>query len=341
MSGRKTTLAEATVEPSAIHADSADLYINTRCNFGCETCFLGDEYFAQDREMSRETAAAISEWLVHAGVRDVAIIGGEPTLHSDLVGIAEELRRVGIEQIRLITNGTPRARKLLAGPLDGLVDITYISLDGATQETNDALRGRGTFQHAMRAIDLLRERSMRFIITSTLGRAAVEEVDQLLALAENSGCQTLNLHWLSSVGRARGRDLAVPPARWRELVAYIAAYEPKRSDLVVECQVGTIVGAPGHHPTANAQVCAVRDRSNLQFMPDGSVFACGLLVDTPDLAGYRWDGERLLERTGNTELAMCEAFGAAGCPARQELLNEPPDDGLPVCIYERVTRGDG
>ncbi|HKP90069.1 MAG TPA: radical SAM protein [Thermoleophilaceae bacterium] len=327
------------VDRAAIHADSADIYINTRCNFGCETCFLGDDYFARDLAMGSDEVAAIGGWLVDAGVRDVAILGGEPTLHPEFLDVMTALRQVGVGNLRLITNGTPRARRLLDGPLDGLVDLTYVSLDGASAEVNDALRGKGTFRHAMLAIELLRDRGMPFVITSTLGAAAVNELDALLELAEASDCQVLNLHWLSAVGRARYRDLAVHPSQWREVVLRIADYTPRRRGLTIECQVGALSPGAPWSSEIDPRACAVRERSNLQFMPDGRVFSCGLLVDTPTLAAYHWDGTQLLERAGRTELRVCTDFCADGCPARQALLGEPAtDEHLPVCIYERVVR---
>jgi MoaA/NifB/PqqE/SkfB family radical SAM enzyme len=329
--------AEPIVDPATFRALSADLYINTRCNFGCRTCFLGDAYFERDLTMSVDEVAAIGAWLVEAGVRDVAVLGGEPTLHPHLPEILSALRNEGVAQLRLITNGTPRARRLLAGPLEGLVDLTYVSLDGATAEVNDALRGPGTFRHAMLAIDLLRERGLPFVITATLGRAAVEQLDDLLELAEASGCRTLNVHWLSSVGRARGQDMAVPAERWREVVTSVDAYKPRRSDLEVECQVGSRPPGAPWAPRIDPSACAVRDRANLQFMPDGHVFSCGLLVDSPGLAGYRWDGEHLLRRAGVTEVTVSDAFDGPGCPARLRLLGEAAAEH-PVCIYERVVR---
>jgi MoaA/NifB/PqqE/SkfB family radical SAM enzyme len=331
--------AESVVEPASIRADSADIYINTTCNFRCETCFLGDEYFDQELTITPDEAGAIGAWLVRAQVRDVAVLGGEPTLHPDVVAVFQALRASGVEHLRLITNGSPRAHRLLAGPLEGLVDLTYVSLDGATAEINDAVRGPGAFRHAMGAIDLLRERGQPFVITSTLGHAAIERLDELLQLAEASGCTTLNLHWLSSVGRARNRELAVSAERWEKVVARIAEYTPRRAGLEIECQVGWRSASAPWAEEIDPQACVVRERANLQFMPDGKVFSCGLLVDTPALAAYRWDGQRLLERSASTELGMCCAFQGLGCPARQVVLNEPATaERVPVCIYERVVR---
>jgi MoaA/NifB/PqqE/SkfB family radical SAM enzyme len=337
-------LAEATVDPASMRVQSADLYINTLCNFTCTTCFLGDAYFQRDLAMTPSEVRAIARWLRRAGTEDIAVLGGEPTLHRSLVEIMRGLREEGIRHIRLITNGTPRGRHLLEGELDGLVDLVYVSLDGAHAGVNDAIRGKGAFRHAMATMELLRERGMPFVITSTLGRAASasEEVSALLALAEASGCKRLNVHWLSAVGRARNRQLVVSPGEWAAVASRIARYTPKRPDLEVECQVGSVIRGAAWANEISTRACAVRERSNLEFMPDGQVFSCGLLVDSPGVAAYRWDGQRLLQRGGSTELTMCNEFEGDGCPARQTLLDDFADsERLPVCIYQRIRRAQG
>lgn len=327
--------AEVEIAPEQVRAESIDLYVNSVCNLACRTCFLGDEYFQRGHAMSVEDVAQIANWLARAGVQDIAVLGGEPTLHRDIVEIFRVLRQANIGKTRLITNGCPRAQALLAGPLRELVDLPYVSLDGATPETNDAIRGAGSFAHATACIGLLHDQGREFVITSTLGRAAIDELDQLLNLAENSGASVLNIHWLSAVGRARETDLPVSASEWKRVCERIATYEPQRKSLAVECQLGWRTAAEGPADKADPRACLVRELANLQFMPDGSVVSCGLLADDPTRSGFRWDGEQLLERAGDTERGLCAAFDGQGCPVRQSWMGEP-DQPLPLCIYERV-----
>lgn len=332
-----TSNSEADVEiaPEQVSAKSIDLYVNSVCNLACRTCFLGDQYFQQGREMSVDDVARIAHWATRAGVRDVAVLGGEPTLHREIVEIFQALRQAGIRQTRLITNGSPRAQALLAGPLRELVDLPYVSLDGAAPETNDAIRGSGSFAHAMACIELLHEQHREFVITSTLGRAAIEELDSLIDLAEDCGARLLNIHWLSAVGRARGTALPVTAPEWEQVCERIASYESRRENFTIECQLGWRATTGGPAERADTRACLVRELANLQFMPDGSVVSCGLLADDPARSGFRWDGERLVERAGETERRLCAAFEGQGCPVRQRWMGEP-DRPLPLCIYERV-----
>lgn len=328
------------IHPANVTAESIDLYVNSVCNLTCRTCFLGDEYFERGATMSVQDVGAIARWAVEAGVQDVAVLGGEPTLHRDIVEIFQTLRAEGVRHTRLITNGGRRARALLAGELRDLVQLPYVSLDGPTAEINDAIRGAGSFAAAIACMSLLRDQGRDFVITSTLGRAAIAQLDALLTLAESSGASVLNIHWLSAVGRAKGTSLAVSAAEWREVCERVAAYKPRRASLTVECQLGWRPAGGLAETATDPRACLVRDLANLQFMPDGSVISCGLLADDPARSGFHWDGERLLERAGETERSLCAAFEGEGCPVRQSWLGEAKDP-LPLCIYERAVAGAG
>lgn len=331
----KVLEAEAEIAPAEVKAESVDLYVNSVCNLTCRTCFLGDEYFQRGFQMSVGDVVRVADWISRTDVKDVAVLGGEPTLHRDIVEIFRVLRRSGIEKTRLITNGCRRAQSLLSGALGELVDLPYVSLDGATAKTNDETRGNGSFANALACIDLLAGQGREFVITSTLGRAAIEELDMLLDLAESRGASVLNIHWLSAVGRARGSTLPVDAAEWARVCERVGGYTPPREGFSVECQLGWRP-TPRVRAAIDAEACLVRDLANLQFMPDGSVVSCGLLADDPKRSGFRWDGTRLLERTGETERSLCAGFGGQGCPIRQSWMGEPTDP-LPLCIYQRVT----
>ena len=81
---RQSTLDEE-FRPAEYRGHSIDLYINSTCNLLCRTCFLGDDYFAVSREMSLDMADAIVRWARAADVSDIAILGGEPALHREIV----------------------------------------------------------------------------------------------------------------------------------------------------------------------------------------------------------------------------------------------------------------
>lgn len=325
------------LSPAVYRGESVDLYVNSTCNLKCKTCFLGDEYFSTVNNMSIQDAAKILEWAKQAGVRDVAFLGGEPSLHPNITDLLRLSRSIGIPANRFITNGSRPFQKLLSSAASKYIDVAYVSLDGPSAYLNDLIRGRGTFVQATRSMALLRENGIPFVITTSITMSSVGEVNSLIQLAEDSGCTTLNIHWVSPTGRAREGHFSVQPEAWVKLCREVMAYRPKREGLSIQCQAA--YAWEGLEDLAGQGACAVRDRSNLQFMPDRSVYACGLAVDRPGLNAYRWTGESLTVRGGETELSICNTSPNHGCPLRQDVVREPFINGknyIPLCIYQRV-----
>lgn len=326
-------------KPTDFRGHSIDIYLNSTCNLKCKTCFLGDDYFSVAVNMDLVTVGKILRWAKAAHVEDVAFLGGEPSLHPEISKILELSRSVGIPANRFITNGSRPFVKLLSSSAASYIDWVYVSLDGPNVASNDAVRGRGAFRQAIRAMDLLRVKSIPFTITTSITPSSYDYLPEITALAELSGCKTLNIHWVSPTGRARDGRSSVTPEKWLELCAQVLAYRPNRQDLAVQCQLAySRPGMPGTR-LVDTDACAVRDRTNLQFMPDGSVYACGLLVDRPGMNGYRWVEQSLRVSMTSNELTLCHSAGH-GCPARQGLLTEAfPEETaeyVPLCIYQRL-----
>jgi len=317
--------------------DSVDIYINQSCNLTCTTCFLGDNYFANPYDMDIQTFAEIVRWAVDQGVYDVALLGGEPTLHPALEEMISLARKSGVTRIRLVTNGTAPFRRYLKHASD-FPDVVYLSLDGTTDLHNDEIRGKGTHAQVLRAIELLDAHQIEYTLTSTLSLASSSRVANLIDMAEETGCSTLNIHWLSPTGRAALHPhLTVPVEHWLPVVDFVSRYVPTRPDFSVRIQQ-----AFASQGDEAARHCAVRENQNLQFFPDGSVYACGLAVSIPELRGRRWSGSRPeLVDTERNELTIC-AVPQDGCPVRMAGAVSVPSDSLhtsdtiPVCIYNRI-----
>ncbi|AGL18590.1 radical SAM protein [Actinoplanes sp. N902-109] len=304
------------VTPADYRGDSVDLYVNSICNLRCTTCFLGDDFFQVRREMSLEVAAGILRWARAAGARDVAILGGEPSLHSRITDLLRLCRTHEALNLRLVTNGTRPFQRLLRGPAAAMIDTVYVSLDGATAQENDAVRGHGAFRQARRTMRMLADMAKPFVITASITAPALDSIDDLLRLAEDSGCARLNIHWVSPTGRARDGKLSVPPQKWWELCTKVAAHRPGRPDLTIDCQRAYLRADESAEIAEIGRDCAVRQMSNLQFMPDGAVYACGLVVDRPGFNGYRWEQDRLLRTGGPDEVSLCDDSSGPGCPVR-------------------------
>src|ERR1700761_5998239 len=125
------------------------------CNLSCVHC-LSSSGVRDPRELSTAECMAVIDTLQRMQVFYVNIGGGEPTVRRDFWELVDyaTAHQVGV---KFSTNGvkiTPEVATRLAA--SDYVDV-QISLDGATAEVNDAVRGPGSYATAVRALENLAE----------------------------------------------------------------------------------------------------------------------------------------------------------------------------------------
>ena len=136
--------------------ESFFLFITSKCNSNCRTCFNHDNLNRND-DMSFDQIRTLSET---AGYIDkLWLSGGEPFLREELVDIIELfVRNNGIKSINLPTNGLLKDRVVewtgeLLERCPKLAVYLNFSLD-ALGETHDAIRGvPGNFAKTVAAMD--------------------------------------------------------------------------------------------------------------------------------------------------------------------------------------------
>ena len=177
------------------------------CNLAC-VHGLSSSGRRDPRELTTAECERVIDELERMQVFYVNIGGGEPTVRKDFWHLVDyaTAHRVGV---KFSTNGSrideERARWLAASEY---VDV-QVSLDGATAEVNDPVRGRGSYDIAIRALANLHAAGMRepklFVVVT---RHNVSQLDGFEAIADRYGAQ-LRLTRLRPSGR--GADV------WDEL----------------------------------------------------------------------------------------------------------------------------
>src|ERR1700743_2450292 len=169
------------------------------CNLACVHC-LSSSGKRDPRELSTRQCMDIIDELERMQVFYVNIGGGEPTVRPDfweLVDYATE-HHVGV---KFSTNGvriTPEVAARLAA--SDYVDV-QISLDGATAEVNDAVRGPGSFAMAVRALENLAAAGFSDAkLSGVVTRHNVDQLDEFASLASRYGA-TLRITRLRPSGR--------------------------------------------------------------------------------------------------------------------------------------------
>jgi MoaA/NifB/PqqE/SkfB family radical SAM enzyme len=123
--------------------NSLFLFVTSRCNSLCRTCFYFDKLNSKD-DLTNEQIGRIAE--TAPPFRKLWLSGGEPFLRDGLADIvATFVRRNGVRNINLPTNGLlpekifPCMDRMLELCPDTSIDLNF-SLDGM-QKTHDEIRG--------------------------------------------------------------------------------------------------------------------------------------------------------------------------------------------------------
>lgn len=177
---------KARLTPAPSHIDWQLTYA---CQLRCVHCYTESGRRAS-RKLPREDLLRIAEILVDLRVKRVLLCGGEPLLVPEVFEIVERLTRAGIG-ISFYTNGIDLTREQAVELAERDAEI-HVSIDGATPEVNDPIRGRaGAFAAIVASLEMLDElaaerdrqglRRLRFGIDVTLIRSNFDQIRPICA----------------------------------------------------------------------------------------------------------------------------------------------------------------
>lgn len=150
---------------------STSIEITNNCPYRCQGCYIDVEKKKLDYFMSEEVLRNTIESLSNSTF--ILIQGGEP-LHKNSVDMLYNVLKDYPEQIFVLVTTGVYISKFGLGKFANLNNILWsISING-TEEINDKMRFKGSFQHAISAMDLIRQAQQYFVATVTLSKNNIE-----------------------------------------------------------------------------------------------------------------------------------------------------------------------
>ena len=230
------------VGPLALH-----LEIIAACNLSCSHCFAGPlpRKGAPLSVMEMETLFA---QLAGMGCFRLGLTGGEPLMRRDLFDILDAATGHGLHPC-LTTNGLFITEEIARRFAQRELVWLNVSLEGACAETNDAVRGAGTFDRVLDKLKIL-SRHTRFTLAFTLTSDNLDEIEQCADLARRVGAHTAVFRPVYPAGTARD-NLHLLPA-YEDYAAALARLE---GALVCDEELGGIDPfSPQHRQPGLARV---------------------------------------------------------------------------------------
>lgn len=233
----------------------------TLCNLTCHHCFISCS--PKNDAFGFLSLAQIKQRLAESvplGVKEYYFTGGEPFLNPDMTAILVETLRYGPATV--LTNGTVLKddwlQTLASAEAASLYSLEFrVSIDGFSPESNDPIRGAGTFRRAMQGVAKLVEHGFLPIITAARTWPDEQDADVVARFVAT----------LKEAGYARPRLKILP-------TLHLGAEETRTHGYRDSERVSAAM-LDGYDATQ--LIC-----DHARIVTDRGIHVCPILIDSPD-----------------------------------------------------------
>ena len=262
-------------------------------------------------------------------------------MHPDLPGAIRKARELGSTSITIDTNGYLFNDILLKVDPDD-VDYFSFSLDGATPQINDAIRGKGSYEKCIQGIKGAKAKGFNASLIYTVSGQNIHELGRMERLLEELGIDRFFIQVIGIRGKAAtesAKGLQVPRSQWFDTIPEVAQKISRH---------GITVTYPKVFLELNESFeCAGIVADNYFIFPNGRVYRCPLCEDFP-INSMAFTDNQLIDTDGINEKDL---FGLAipeGCVMNKLIqpgnINYKKDAGTPefkiaCCLLKEEVRG--
>lgn len=275
------------------------LAVTGKCNLKCIYCRTAETHDIPDsEELSENEIFKLLDEFAEKKVFQVVLYGGEPFVRKDMRKIIEHALQYKY-QLSIATNGT-----LFSDEMISLLKanrrrfVLQLSLDSDRAESNDELRGKGTFAQVIRNLNRLKERGVFYdALAAVVTKVNWRDLSGLPRLAQEYNIPKVNLNSLMPIGRCKENAsfLAIDDEENVEAALHIYEMVTRHSNLHFDGNMlnralnillySKIITVNNYIRRISIHNCAV-GRGRLMIRPDGYVVPCGAFWD------YRNDNVR-------------------------------------------------
>jgi mycofactocin radical SAM maturase len=311
-----------------------------RCNLSCIHC-LSDSGPRRRGELTTEECLRVIDALSERKVFQFNIGGGEPFMRPDFLDLMDYAHEKGMVTC-ISTNGTLIDEEV-ARRLDHKLVYIQVSLDGATPESNDPIRGKGSFRKVLDALEHLRKRDIEVSINTVLTRLSFPGLDNLVDLAASFGAKLrVSRFRPSGRGKESWSQLNVSKEQMIGFSQWLSQH------LGVSTGDSFFSVSTEERRSLGLNMCGAC-KLTCCVSPEGGVYPCAFLQEDEFLAGklpedsfaHIWEHSPVFHSFRQLEIKSCEScyrfdLCHGGCPAiayhTQRKLGLPDPGCLVNCV---------
>ncbi len=264
--------------------DFVNLRITNRCNFNCIHCFP-DSRVKNSDEYSYDDLVKIINDLAKYKVLHITFTGGEPFLNKNLIELVELSNSNGMI-VSICTNASLINDEHMNRLSKCSIGALKISLDGASDQTHDAYRGKGRFDKLIPKIRKITDRGIPVCINSVISKLNFHEYKQIVNLAQDLKVTEFAFDIVRKIGRAvdNWNELSLSYEEKLECVSYYNSLHPKVGNIVMGSAIFSLLIKDILQPESYNKACGLC-LSNILILGNGDVTPCWRLYDIGLIAG--------------------------------------------------------
>jgi mycofactocin radical SAM maturase len=311
--------------------------ITHKCNLRCVHCLSGSSVESEG-ELDFNECRGIVDQLAALKVFEINFGGGEPLLKDYFLPLLRYIHEKGIVTC-ISTNGTALTDEAIACFTGNPLVNVQVSLDGATPEVNDAIRGKGTFQRITGGIERLAGKNIPLAINTVVTSRNYMQLSQLKELAGSYGAR-LRVSRFRPSGRAREswEALKLNSTQLKELAGWL------NSDPSILTGDSFFSIAQDGRRQLGLDMCGAC-KMTCCIDPGGNVYPCAFMQDTPFCGGNLretpfkdiWDNAAAFKYFRQLEPKACQSCSRfekcrGGCPAVAYFTSRDLNNSDPECL---------
>ncbi|MBN9164716.1 MAG: pyrroloquinoline quinone biosynthesis protein PqqE [Myxococcales bacterium 68-20] len=241
-----------------------------RCPLRCPYCSNPTNLADHDGELGTEEWKRVLGEAEALGVVQVHFTGGEPLARKDLEQLVARARELDLYS-NLVTSGVPLTKERLVTLANAGLDHVQVSIQSARPERADAIAGYAAHPQKIQVMRWVTDLGLPLTMNVVLHRANLDEIDELVALAEDVGASRLELANTQYVAWALSNRNALLPTRGQLDMAAEAASKHKAR---LQGKIDVLFVKPDYFGTTPKACMDGWARRFIHMVPDGRVLPC-------------------------------------------------------------------
>jgi pyrroloquinoline quinone biosynthesis protein E len=232
------------------------------------------------------------------GIVQVHLTGGEPLLRDDLEELIGQAHDLDL-YINLITSGIPLDRRRLELLVKSGLTAVQLSFQAADAASSDRIAGMPSFDRKREVARWIKEMDLPLTINAVMHRHNLDDIDAIIALAEDMKADRLELATAQYAGWALiNRDALLPTTQQLER----ARASVQKAKIRLAGRIEIIYVLPDYYSDIPKTCMDGWGRRYVVVTPDGLVLPCHAAHTLPNVTPIRITDRPLREIWHSSEL---------------------------------------